>query len=268
MTIKFAPAMRNPESGNMINRTLGLVAAIAIANPACAQSKLSTSLGVDYSSGDYGTTSTTTVVSIPMGIRYETDNLLLKASLPWLRVTAPTGTSLGPDGRPSSGSTGVRRTESGAGDLVTSVTWMAYNKAGIAIDFTGKVKWGTADAGKGLGTEKNDVSAQVDIYKSLGDTAIFTTLGYKMYGDPTGINFRNVPYVGLGFSHKASSLGALGLTWDYRPKVVDTGKHTSEITGFLTHKLSDSTKAQLYLIKGLSDGSPDWGGGLSLSHAY
>lgn len=254
----------------MIKQTLFLATAVAIASPLCAQDKLSTSLGADYSSGTYGTTSTTTVASIPLGIKYETEKLTLKASLPWLRVTAPTGTSLGPDGRPSSGGTGIRRTESGAGDLVTSLTWMAYNNSntGIAIDLTGKVKWGTADAGKGLGTEKNDLSAQADFYKSLGQTALFTTLGYKVFGDPTGINFRNVPYAGIGFSHKTSSLTAAGLTWDYRPKVVDTGKHTSEITGFMTHKLSDSTKAQLYLVKGLSDGSPDWSGGLSLSHSY
>jgi len=254
----------------MIKQTIFLATAMAIASPICAQNKLSASLGADYTSGDYGTTSTTTVASIPMGIKYETENLTLKASLPWLRVTAPTGTSLGPDGRPSSGGTGSRRTESGAGDLVTSLTWMAYNNtaSGIAIDLTGKVKWGTADAGKGLGTEKNDFSAQVDLYKNLGTTALFTTLGYKIFGDPTGINFRNVPYAGIGFSHKTSSLTAFGLTWDYRPKVIDTGKHTSELTGFMTHKMSDSTKAQLYLVKGLSDGSPDWGGGLSLSHSY
>ncbi len=254
----------------MIKQTLLLPMMLAIASPVGAQNRLSTSLGADYSSGKYGTASTTTVASIPLSIKYETENLTLKASLPWLRVTAATGTSLGPDGRPSSGGTGIRRTESGAGDLVTSLTWMAYHNStnGIAIDLTGKVKWGTADAGKGLGTEKNDLSAQVDFYKSLGKTALFTTLGYKVFGDPAGINFRNVPYAGIGFSHKTSSLTAFGLTWDYRPKVVDTGTHTSELTGFVTHKLSDSTKAQLYLVKGLADGSPDWGGGLSLSHSY
>jgi hypothetical protein len=158
----------------------------------------------------------------------------------------------------------------GMGDLVTSLTWAAYDNAqtGIAVDLIGKVKWGTADEKKGLGTGKNDVSAQADIYKTLGKTAIFATLGYKVYGDPSGIDFKNVGYGGLGVSHRLSDLTSGGLTWDYRPKVTTNGKPTNEITAFMTRKFSDATKMQFYLVKGLSDGSPDWGGGLVLSHAY
>ncbi len=244
---------------------------LALAAATCqADGKLTTSLGLDYSSGKYGSNVETTILSLPLAVKYETGAVTFKASLPWLSVKAPVGSSLGPDGRPVDGGSGARVTEEGMGDLVTSLTWAAYDNAqtGIAVDLIGKVKWGTADEKKGLGTGKNDVSAQADIYKTLGKTAIFATLGYKVYGDPSGIDFKNVGYGGLGVSHRLSDLTSGGLTWDYRPKVTTNGKPTNEITAFMTRKFSDATKMQFYLVKGLSDGSPDWGGGLVLSHAY
>ena len=42
----------------------------------------------------------------------------------------------------------------------------------------------------------------------------------------------------------------------------------SELTGFYTLKMDDATKWQFYATKGLSDGSPDWGGGITVSHAF
>lgn len=245
--------------------------AVLVASGSCqAAGKLTTTLGLDYSSGEYGTDTKTTILSVPLAVKYETGALTLKASIPWLNVKAPAGSTLGPDGRPLDGGTGVRSTENGLGDLVTSLTWSAYDnpQSGVAIDLTGKVKWGTADEDKGLGTGENDVSAQADIYKTIGKTAIFATLGYKVYGDPDGVDFKNVGYGGVGFSHRVSDLTSAGATWDYRPKVTTNGEPTSELTGFMTRKFSDTTKMQFYVVKGLSDGSPDWGGGLTVSHSY
>ena len=233
-----------------------------------ADTPLSTTLGLDYSSGEYGTHTETTIWSLPFAVKYETGAITFKASLPWLSVKAPAGSSLGPDGRPLDGGAGARVTESGMGDLVTSATWAAYEntESGVAIDLTGKIKWGTADSDKGLGTGENDISAQADIYKTLGKIAVFATLGYKAYGDPTGIDFKNVAYGGLGFMQRLSDRSSVGLSWDYRPKVTTGGEPTNELTAFMTRNVNDAMKMLFYAVKGRSDVSPSWSGGVTLAH--
>jgi hypothetical protein len=250
---------------------LTLRIALLIASvPAFADGKLSATVGLDYSNGKYGTTETTQIWSLPLAVKYEFGNLTMKASVPWLDVKSPSGSSLGPDGRPVEGGAGRRVTETGIGDLVTSLAWAAYDDArtGIAVDLTGKIKWGTADKDKGLGTGENDYSAQVDIYKTIGDNAVFATLGYKVYGDPVGIDFRDVPYAGMGLTGRLSEGLSAGVSWDYRPKVTRSGAPTNELTGFFTRKLGASSKLQVYLVRGFADGSPDWGGGITLTHTY
>lgn len=235
-----------------------------------ANGKIHTTLGMDYSTGKYGSDTETSIWSVPVAMKYEMGSVTWKASLPWIQVKTPVGSSLGPDGRPIDGITGTRTTESGLGDLVTSATWAAFENTdkGIAVDLTGKIKWGTADDRKGLGTGENDFSLQADIYKNSGKTALFATLGYKVYGDPTGIDFKNVGYGGVGFAHRLSDQSSAGLIWDYRPKVSSSGHPTNEMTAFMTRKLNERTKLQFYAVKGFSDGSPDWGGGLVLIHSY
>ena len=255
---------------SLFRRAASLIILCAIAASVHAEGKISATMGVNYTSGQYGTRDTTSILSIPFTLKYESGPYTVKASLPWIQLTAPVGSIIGPDGRPVGSTAGARQKETGLGDLVTSLTWSAYNDTanGLLIDLTGKIKWGTANEARGLGTGENDFSVQTDIYKKWNRTTYFATLGYKVYGDPAGIDFRNVPYGSLGFSHALSDTNMAGLIWDYRPKVVTNGHPTSEATAFLMHKLNAATRLQLYVVKGFSDGSPEWGGGLAVVYAF
>lgn len=245
------------------------VCMIIAASPALAEGTLSLTTGIDYSSGDYGSTVQTSILSIPFSVKYESETLTWKASVPWVRATAPAGSIIGPDGPIDSGA-GLRATESGLGDLVTSLTWAAYEnrKSGMAIDLTGKIKWGTASTGKGLGTGENDFSVEIDAYKSIGKVAWFANLGYRVYGDPSGIDLKNVAYGGLGVSGKLTQTVSIGTSWDYRPKITSTGDPSNELTVFSSHRINQKNKVQVYAVTGFSEGSPDWGGGLTLTHEY
>jgi hypothetical protein len=94
---------------------------------------------------------------------------------------------------------------------------------------------------------------------------LFVTLGYKIYGDPAGLDFRNVGFSGVGFSHRVSQPVSAGLSWDYRPKITSTGNPINELTAFISYTFTPVTKLQVYALSGLSDGSPDWGGGVTLA---
>lgn len=234
-----------------------------------ANDKLTLSTGADYSSGKYGSNASTDTFAIPFAAKYETGLWTFKALIPWLRVTGP-GNVVGADRILIGGAPAGRRTDSGFGDLVTAVTYAAsYDQAsGVGFDLTGKVKWGTADDSKSLGTGKNDYAVQVDAFKSLGATTLFGSLGYKVYGDPAGIDLQDVAYTSLGVSNKFSGTTSAGLSWDYRPRISQNGSSINEMTGFLTQTLSKQTRLQAYILRGFSNGSPDWGGGLNLSFLY
>lgn len=66
------------------------------------------------------------------------------------------------------------RTESGLGDIVTAVAYNFYNIAApqVGANVTGKIKFGTADKNKSLGTGMNDYVVQLDIYKKLNQCTI------------------------------------------------------------------------------------------------
>ena len=89
-----------------------LVAAsfLALAGTAAqAETRLSFTTGVDYSSGAYGGTDTTEVIAVPFGVRLTVDDWTFRASSSYLDITGPADVS--EDGEPgeSAGTVGARR---------------------------------------------------------------------------------------------------------------------------------------------------------------
>lgn len=246
-------------------RLLPALVLAALALPASA-GQLSTSIGLDYSSGDYGTHETSETWYMPIVGKYETGPLALKLTVPYLRITNP---SVGPDGEPLPG--GCDKTESGLGDVVGSAGYAVLDgtqAGGLLVDVVGKVKLPTADEDKCLGTGETDYSVQFDVAKALGAVTAFGTLGWKKFGDPSGVNFRDPVYASVGAATKLAPATTLGAAYDWREKVTSRGDELSELAVFVTQKLDDAWKLQAYAVRGFSDASPDWGGGLVVTHAY
>ena len=84
----------------MKRSTLFLAGLLAIGGAQAADG-VTFGVGVDYSSGDYGTATTTEILSVPFSLRYASGNWTYKASLPWVgtkhRATGccPLGTGAG-----------------------------------------------------------------------------------------------------------------------------------------------------------------------------
>lgn len=236
---------------------------------AAEQGNFSLTSGLDYSSGKYGGTQSTEILYIPLTGKYEVDRWTFKLTVPYVRITGPGGVTRDTGVYKASGTT--RTTASGLGDIVAGASYNLY-ASGVAnallVDLTGKVKFGTADETKGLGTGKTDYSTQVDIYKTVNQFTAFGTLGYKVLGSPAGTQLHNVAYVSLGSSYKFTPQTSGGLILDLREKASATGAPQRELTAFVSHKLDANWKTQAYLVKGFADGSPDWGGGAMLTRAF
>lgn len=237
-----------------------LAVILACGNAWAESGKLSLSTGINYSTGKYGQDSATDIVSVPVTGKLEIDAWTMKLSIPYVAVTGPGNVvqGVGAIARPVQ----HRTTESGLGDVVAAVTRTVYEDKTTALDVTGKVKFGTADADRGLGTGENDYSLALEPSTRWGNVTVFGTLGYKVVGDPQGSELDNVVFAALGGAVKLTEATSAGLSLDVQSRSSAASQDSPrEIGAFVNHRLAEDWKAQAYLSRGLSEASPDWGGG-------
>ena len=248
-----------------------LVAASVAGASTVVQAAGSTVVGVApaYYEGDYGTSSTTQIYYLPFYVKYQKDNLTLKATVPLLSVHS-TGAIL--SGGTVVGNRGATRstTESGLGDI-----WLEgrYRIRGIgsAPDILpyAKIKLGTASRSSGLGTGENDYEGGVGFEWSVGRSLFpFADVGYRIVGSAPGLTLQNILTYDGGASMQLDRQNFL------------TGMfagHQSEQPGF--PDAADAIIAwnyypqpghglQVYFDKGLSNGSPNWGVGVGVERPF
>lgn len=272
---------------------LTLMATVLAASAASAEGTWQYSSGFDYSRGDYGGDPVETKISaIPFTASYKTTNWTFKGSTSWLEIEGD-GTVIGggdggivlgneergkSNGRGNGNSGGsdtetteeqrVSSTESGMGDVWLSATYAVPplpTELGY-LDLTGKVKLPTADEDDGLGTGEIDYTLQADYFKPLGNFTPYATLAYKIKGDPSGVDLKNVFYTSVGSGYRVSEEAIVGLSLDYQQAATTYGDDSLELFGYWTQKLSAQWSATFYAYLGLADGSPDQGLGLQLSY--
>lgn len=243
-----------------------LLAALPLAALAAEDSGSSLSVGIERTTGDYGQGADTTITYVPVTAKLGGRPWQFGLTVPWIRVEGP-GNVTRDTGRFRGG--GGTRTESGLGDVIAFATRaLGMTADGTAFDLTGKFKFGTASAGKGLGTGENDFHAQLDAYRSTGEFTPFATLGYKILGDPAGIDLDNVFYASIGAARRLDEARSAGLMWTGQQKAAAGGAAQSEVTAFYSRRFGGVWKAQFYGLVGLADGSPDFGAGAFLIRAY
>ena len=154
------------------------------------------------------------------------------------------------------------------GDVTASAGYSVYSGDTLAFDLFGNVKFGTADANKGLGTGLNDYSAQLDGYYTLNDTTLFATAGYKIYGAPAGVTVGNAPYGTIGASQKISDVSSVGLMLDMAQSPTPSAADQQDVTVYISQKVSPDFKVQVNAMKGFSNGSPDFGGGVMVTGIF
>ena len=228
--------------------------------------KFSLATGFDYSTGKYGTASTTDILSIPVIGKYATGSWVFKLTVPFIRISG-TGEVV-----PGMGSIRARGTtnkvQSGLGDIVAATSYNLYQDSAstLGIDLTGKIKFATADAG--LGSGANDYAAQMDAYKRLDKFTAMGSLGIKVLGSPAGTTLDPVLYGSLGgvFQFTHQTRGGLDMSIVQPPSTTIAGQQ--ELTAYAIYQIDEHLKAQGYVLKGFADGSPDVGVGALVSYGF
>jgi len=220
--------------------------------------------GLDFSTGKYGTDQSTDMLFIPFTGKYGTDKWSATVTIPWISLQSDGDFIIGPDGRPIPVPGGEATDESGLGDITAAYTWFAYpgTETYPIVDVTGRIKFPTADEDKGLGTGEVDFALETDLIKGFDKHSLFLTLGYKIFGDLPDFDIDNVFYTSIGDSYRFSPDTSFGAFYDARQATTEFNDGVSELTGFVSHRLTPKWRLMSYLVAGFSDASPDWGVGV------
>ena len=233
--------------------------------------RLSVGVGAEYTTGDYGGDESVDEVYVPVTGTLDFARVAVRLTVPFLSVRAPELTTVtGPDGQPVVG-VGPRVTESGLGDVLASITVFDVISAGggdFALDLTGKVKFGTADEDKGLGTGEQDYSLQADVFRFFDKATLMGTAGYAFRGDPAGYDLDNTFFASVGASQLVTERLRVGAFFDFRDASVPDTDALQELSAWLSTRVGEHGLVQFYVLAGFGDSSPDWGGGLSFSTSF
>ncbi len=234
-----------------------------------AENKL-ISIGYSVSAveGDYGLVGNIDETTQVLKFGYATNQFVTNIKIPIIDYTAPTyAVSLVRDEVVVSGSTG----DQGIGDVVVDFSWLNVgggNKYDYAIDFTTSIKLANGDQAKNLGTGEIDYSFYFDIYRFYSWGNISTSLGYTLVGEPDGIALDDVWSTHFSFSRNISRKSKINLSYYHQPSKYDYADALQELTTTLSFHNSKNLYTSVYLLKGLSDSSPNKGTGVSFLYTF
>ena len=237
-------------------------------------SYLAMSVGLERSSGKYGGTSTTDTTSIPVSLRYATDDWSLKLSVPYLFVTGDGSVLVSGSrgGRHSTvtttTTTTTRTTSSGLGDVVAfaSYSLLRSEEGDAGLDVAARIKFGTASLKFGSG--ENDYAVQASTYVAFGDFTPSLMLGYEKLGSTATVPLDNAAYGSAGLDYLLSDETNLGMEYWYAQQASATGYAQKEVSLYAATQVGEDSYLRAFVMKGLSDGSPDTGYGVSLSSGF
>lgn len=218
-----------------------------------------------YFQGDYGTGQTTRIWYLPAYLQYRQDDWRVKLTVPLIRVESP-GAVVSGGAVIAPGANQPTTTHSGLGDIWLDGRYTVHGK-GNAPDLVpyGKLKFGTASRSNGLGTGENDYEAGLGLEWTVGRTAFpFASAGYRIVGKPPGWNLRNIYTYEGGVT--------FGLRQSHYFTAMLSGRESAQpgssapldalfAWDFVTRPGSGW---QVYVDKGLSNGSPDFGVGIGV----
>lgn len=244
----------------------GLVVAL---NAAQAQSEFE--IGAEYSEGDYGTGETSRAWYLPFTWRYRSGDLTTALTVPYLSVEGSTevtfdgrnlsGYGMGPGSGSGSGSSSgstsgsTTHSDAGMGDVIASASYRLLDETESRpwIAATAKVKFGTADADKGLGTGEDDYTLQLELAKGF----LSGYAGYRWQGDTDIVDYNDVAFVGVGVDFPLSERHGLALEY-YTEEASVSGTDDVATAGItLAGEWGRRMGYSLYYVAGLSDTAAD-----------
>lgn len=245
--------------------SLVLTATVGVAQ---AETTYSIASGVDYSSGDYGGTTDTEVISVPVSLRVRHDDWTFRVSTYYLEISGPADVADLDDG--AGGSSGVTTrtgTERGLGDTNVSVarTFRRLGGSDYYFETTARVRLPTGDEDRGLGVGTTDYSlaGEVGVNKRGGGASLELTR--RFLGDRTGVDRQDGWQVGGAAWLRPSTNTTFGAFGSWREASVEGNDDPAQVGAYVSQRLSPNLRVSLNAAGGLSDASADYTTGVRLT---
>jgi hypothetical protein len=231
----------------------------------------SLTVGLEYESGDYGTSATTDLWRVPVGIDYVKGPFSAGVNTAYLSAKSTGAITISNMTHMTSVSTSSSsvRSASGIGDinLYASYQLPADTSSDFIYHVTGRLKLGTADEKKGLGTGENDYAVEGGLLTAYDKFYVFANLGYQVTGDSATVNYDNVWYANAGATYPMTKARSVGAMLEVSQAATPGFDSPAQLTLFLNQKLDTQRQLYFYLLLGLSNGSPDSGVGVNMTVA-
>jgi len=222
-----------------------------------------------FFTGDFGTATTTNIIYVPNYIKYKFDDISLKATIPFI-VVESNGAAVSGGAVIGTGK-GAKSTKSGLGDVWLEGKYTLHHVLDSAFDFVpyAKVKFGTADEKKGLGTGKNDFELGMGMRTRIaGRWFPFGRVGYRFVGQPVNRVLDNILTYRGGVSYAVNRTNILTVLFSGRQASQPGFASAAEIIAAWDYRIQPSLGLQVFGDKGLSNGSPDYGVGGGLTYRF
>ena len=155
---------------------------------------------------------------------------------------------------------GQKRTTSGLGDIILRGRYYVIEEKDWVplVAITGRLKLPTADEKRGLGTGKMDEGVGAEVSKRLGDSWIaFLDGGFNIIGRPDGLNLRNQWWYDAGGGYYFAK-NLLGSVYfeEYR-SLVSGAQNIRDVFFSMSYRASSEWRFNGGFAVGLSNGAPD-----------
>lgn len=251
--------------------TIAFAVAMLCASPLAqaGQARITAGSVPAFFSGTYGTANNINIFYVPIYAQYRKGRLRVKLTLAYESVSGlPQGATLAGSNLSSRGGTQTQtRSASGMGDTWFTVRYSATHARDgrIGIHPYAKVKIATASHSAGLGTGQNDYEAGLGFDARAGDyTFPFAHIGYRLVGKPANSNLQNIATYDFGASYVLPRSQANIITAMFSGSQSEQKGYAgpADLIVAWNHNVNPQGSGfQLYLDKGLSNGSARYGVG-------
>ena len=241
---------------------------------ATGERQLGVTFGIEHASGDYGTGSSTDVLYFPVTAWMWHGRSMVQLTVPYIRVTAPAdgaAVDIGRMGRPIHGGSSSRTiTESGLGDIEAGYRGILLDDlaSGSRLDAVAMVKVGTADETRLLGTGENDYWVELDAFKTVGRLTWLAALGYRVYGNPPGVDLRDIWFASAGVWMRHGDADDFGVIGNFGQPIAAAGDPQKELRLYWQRATAGPWRLVAYVLAGTGNSSPEHGLGLLVTRIY
>ena len=157
---------------------------------------------------------------------------------------------------------------SGLGDVSVSAGYSLPLTESLYLDAGVRVKLPTASRARRLGTGEVDVTTSLELAHDFAGGSIYAGGRRKFAGNNATSTLRDIWGAGGGASFRLSPGASVGADYDWSQSASISGGDISEVTGWMSFRLSRQVRLQIFASTGLSTNSTDFASGATLSYRF